>query len=167
MAWMAPIAAAGHQRKEEAELLKILMEEDPDGQYEFKIVRGSITTFRSDEYLQEMLDIENQGGWEFVENIDNVRVVLRRPVTFSRRNDNGYDPDYDPYRVHYDRMNPNAIAVIVGLLLLGGVIILTGILLTRQLPGFGEGENSSVPIIFIAIIIILFFQIVMVRMRRK
>ena len=165
MAWIAPIAAAAHHRQEEAELLDKLKKLDPEGRYEFKIIRGSIKTFRNDDYLQEVLDIERQGGWEFVEKIDNTRVVLRRLRNLNLKEMNP-EPDYDPYRVQYDNMNANALAILLGLVVLVGFMLVFGKGLANQDAVVNDSESSS-PVIIIAITVFILLMVVLVKIRRK
>ena len=163
MAWMAPIAAAAHQKQEEAALLKKLVEVDPEGRYEFKIIRGGINAFRNQEYLNQVLDKEMQGSWEFVEKIDNARVVLRRSNK-SKLQDVHLDPDYDPYRINYGTGNANVIAILMGLSILVGLMFLFGYKVMQQKGGNG---STPTPMIIVAITVFLLVMVVMVKLKRK
>ena len=165
MAWMAPIAAAAHQKQEEATMLKKLMDADPDGRFEFKIIRGGINAFRNQDYLLQVLDKEMQGSWELAEKIDNGRVVLRRGIN-SKLQDEHLDADYDPYGVNYGSGNSNAVAILLGLVLLVGLMFFAGYQLMQQDTGITTGESST-PMIIIAITVFLLIFVVKVKLKRK
>ena len=165
MAWMAPIGAAAHQKHEEVELLRKLKEADPDGKYEFKIIRAGINGFRSQDYLNQVLDSEMQGSWELAEKIDNARIILRRTI-HSRTKDVHLDPDYDPYRVNYGTGSVNIVAVLLGLSVLVGVMFLFGYLNMERDTAMA-GDGSATPMIMLAIGVFLLVLLVIVKIKRK
>ena len=165
MAWMAPIAVAAHQKQEEAAMLKKLMDADPEGRYEFKIIRAGINGFRNQEYFDQVLDIEMQGSWEFVEKIDNARVVLRRSIN-SKMQDVHLNADYDPYRINYGSGNANAPAILLGLVMLVGLMFLFGYQYMQKDTGIGS-DGSPTPMIIVAITLFLLVMLVMVKLKRK
>jgi hypothetical protein len=166
MAWMAPISAAAQQRQEEMALLSKLREADEQGRYEFKIIRAGLNGFRNQDYLDQVLDTEMQGSWEFVEKIDNGRVILRRTLT-SKAKDIHLDVDYDPYRINYGSGNANIMGIVIGLILLVGIMFFFGF----QVLGRGTEEavnGLSMPMIILSVgILLLLLIVVLLKLKRK
>jgi hypothetical protein len=163
MGWIAPVAAAAHQRNEEAEMVKKLKNLDPEGRFEYKIVRGGLNDFHNQEYLQQVLDAERQGSWEFVEKIDNARIILRRSK-HSQLQDNYLDPDYIPYRTSYGTGSANVVGILVGLLILVGLMFLFGYQVLSPDTGKASPSNS---VILISVILFLLIIAVIVKIKRK
>jgi hypothetical protein len=88
-------------------------------QWEFKIVRGSINSFRGREALHYVCEQERQAGWILFEKLDNQRLRFRRPIG-ARKVD--HLCRQDPYRTYYGM--PPEISSIISLLV---VLALLGI----------------------------------------
>ena len=101
-----------------------LMNTDPSGEVEYKIIRSSTGAFKDPTKFRAALDEEARAGWELVEKLDNSRARLRRSTKF-RKNDAGLGQD--PYRTQVG-ISEGALAigivagVVVGLALLLGAV---------------------------------------------
>lgn len=149
------------QEEEEEAMTKYSLDELEDN-FEFKIVRSEIGSFRKPENLRRLVQEESIAGWELLEKLDDRRVRFKRPLD-ARRRDINLPPGYDPYRTAFDRSNARVLMVImVGLVMLVGVV--TSVL-------FGAG-SAEMPILFtvlglgIAVVVILFMVIVIARRNR-
>lgn len=121
MGWMVPIIVASAQKQQDEKLLAELIGKDKEDQYEFKILRGHLRTFRKPERLQAILEEERRSQWEMVIKLDEERIVLRRP-----RRSHAYDAmsgsETDPYRTQIGSSLVSPILfVVLGLLLAGGL----------------------------------------------
>jgi hypothetical protein len=109
-------AAAAEQRRmcEEEEELTPYSSNDLEQNWEFKIVRSAMGSFRKPTYLQQVLGDESRAGWVLVEKFDDSRIRLKRPAK-SRELDGKLD--FDPYRT-----NAGASQGILALAIIGGVV---------------------------------------------
>ena len=95
----AAAAAAAVQRQREQEEEEVtLMNTDPSGAIEYKIVRSATNAFRDPAFFQQTLQEEARAGWELVEKLDNGRVRLRRSIDWRSKDDQLIGQD--PYRIH-------------------------------------------------------------------
>ncbi|MEN8172652.1 MAG: hypothetical protein ABFS03_07195 [Chloroflexota bacterium] len=153
----AHIAAAAAEKKqrqleaEEEEKMTKYSSDDMD-KWEFKIVRSESGAFRKTEVLADLVDEEALAGWEMLEKFDNKRIRFRRPID-ARKNDHNL-PDYiDPYRTQYGTPSQMiAVAVAVGVLLLG---ILVAVFVGLR----GAGDFSFDSVAWGEISVILFLVI--------
>ena len=88
-------AAAARRRREQEEEEMTLMNTDPSGAVEYKIIRSATGAFKDPAKFRAALDEEARAGWELVEKLDNSRARLRRS-TECRKGDTGLGQD--PYR---------------------------------------------------------------------
>jgi hypothetical protein len=90
-------AAAEEQRlkREEEEEMTPYSPTDLAQDWEFKIVRSAMGSFRKPAFLQQVLDDEARAGWVLVEKFDNSRIRLKRPAKARERDGK---LDFDPYR---------------------------------------------------------------------
>jgi hypothetical protein len=72
-----------------------LMNSDPSGEFEYKIIRSAMGAFKDPSKFRAALDEEARAGWELLEKLDNSRARLRRS-TDCRNGDAGLGQD--PYR---------------------------------------------------------------------
>ena len=72
-----------------------LMNTDPTGAVEYKIIRSATGAFKDPAKFRAALDEEARAGWELVEKLDNSRARLRRS-TECRKDDARLGQD--PYR---------------------------------------------------------------------
>ena len=120
MAHMVPIyaaIAASQQKKkqeEEESLMAEFMNEDKSGNWEYKIIRGTLGAFRSEERMYRALASESQASWELAMKLDDERLVLRRPRRASMQ-DTNLEPGVRPYRTDY---GGKTIKLVIALLLL-------------------------------------------------
>jgi hypothetical protein len=165
MAWMAPVAVAAQQKKEEAAMIQKIQNADPEGKYEYKIIRSEMNAFRNQDYLQEILDIESQGSWHVVEKIDNARVILRRP-TSAQVQDIHLDTEYDPYRVNYGSGSVNVIAILLGLLVLVGSMFFLGYQVMQNRPELIR-QQAGMPYIVFSVVLFLMIFLLFVKFGKK
>jgi hypothetical protein len=117
-------AAAALQRQEQEEEMT-LMNTDPSGAVEYKIIRSATGAFNNPTKFRTALHEEARAGWELVEKLDDYRARLRRS-TECRKGDAGLSQD--PYRTHVG-ISENAltiwilVGVVVGLALLVGAMV--------------------------------------------
>lgn len=121
MGWIAPIAVAAAQKEEEERALREL-EHRFGRAWEFKVLRGMAFAFGNPDRLQEALTDESAAGWELAQKLDDNRLILRRPVT-ARENDILLGDNYNPYREHYGSGYVWLLALTLGLVVLGGVVL--------------------------------------------
>lgn len=129
MAWMAGVfgavaaAAAAKQLQrsnEELEDSHIMTETTPT-EYEYKILRGSLSSFKKRENLNRALEEESRAGWELFEKLDDCRLRLRRPVS---RRDGDAHLEIDAYRSTFGAGDSKvAVYLIFGVLAAIGIII--------------------------------------------
>jgi hypothetical protein len=82
---------------EEEETKTPYTEEDLMDDWEFKILRDSLSRFTRPSFLEKTLAAESQAGWQLVEVFDGGRVRLKRRAS-QRQNDAGL-AGIDPYRM--------------------------------------------------------------------
>ena len=131
MAYIAPIIAAVNKKKqdeEEESLMAEFMKNDKSGEWEYKIIRGTLGEFRSEARMQRALEAESRASWELAMKLDDERLVLRRPRS-ARGQDANLDPGVRPYRTDY---GGKTILLIVGMLLLILGVIAFALFLWRQ-----------------------------------
>ncbi len=90
----AAAAAAARRRREEEEEMT-LMNTDPSGAVEYKIIRSATGAFKDAAKFRAALDGEAPAGWELVEKLDNSRARLRRSTECRKRD---AELGQDPYR---------------------------------------------------------------------
>ena len=95
MSAAAAAAAAARRRREREEEEMTLMNTDPSGTIEYKIIRSATGAFKDPEKFRAALDEEARAGWELVEKFDNSRARLRRSIECRARD---ADLGQDPYR---------------------------------------------------------------------
>ena len=91
----AAAAEKARQMREEEEELTPYSPTDLAQDWEFKIVRSAMGSFRNPAFLQRVLDDEARAGWVLVEKFDNTRIRLKR-TALARERDGKLD--FDPYR---------------------------------------------------------------------
>jgi len=111
-------AAAEQQRRmrEEEEEMTPYSPTELAQDWEFKIVRSAMGSFRRPAYLQKVLDDEARAGWVLVEKFDNSRIRLKRPAKARERDGK---LDFDPYRTE-----AGASQSTIALVAIGGVVAL-------------------------------------------
>ena len=77
--------------------------------YEFKILRSAMGSFRRPACLQRVLDEEARAGWQLVEKFDDSRLRLKRPASARQRDGK---LGFDPYRT-YVGFTPTALSVLI------------------------------------------------------
>jgi len=106
-----------------------LMNTDPSGAVEYKIIRSAIAGFKDPAKFRAALDEEARAGWELVEKLDNSRARLRRS-TECRKGDAGLGQD--PYRTQVGiSEGALTIGIMVGVFLLIGAVLGMVALLVR------------------------------------
>jgi hypothetical protein len=127
----AAIAAAKMREMlnlEEEELVKYNNEE-LNNEWEFKIVRSVMGSFKHPHVLEQVIKEESIYGWELIEKFDNARLRFKR----KKNNDFGKITSTvnDQYRSYYG-MSPGKFTAIVLLITFGltGLFILIILLIT-------------------------------------
>ena len=118
----AAAAAAARRRREHEEEEVTLMNTDPTGAVEYKIIRSATGAFKDPAKFRAALDEEARAGWELLEKLDNSRARLRR-LTECRKRD--AELGQDPYKTQVG-MSEAALAlsiIVAGIL---GVMLLIG-----------------------------------------
>lgn len=122
-------AAARRRREQEEEEEMTLLNTDPSGAVEYKIIRSATGAFKDPANFRAALDEEARAGWELVEKLDNSRARLRRS-TECRNGDAGLGQD--PYRTQVGiSEGALAIGIVVGVFLLIGAVLGMVALLVR------------------------------------
>lgn len=142
MAWIAPIAVAAAQKEEEEKAILELRHRFGRA-WEFKVLRSATFAFGNPDRLQDALMEESAAGWQFAQQLDGNRLILRRPVA-ARENDVLLGDKYDPYREHYGSGHLWLMGVVFGLVLLGGVIFL-----------LFQVKSSALTVIVLGVIVLL------------
>ena len=122
MSTAAAAAAAARRRREQEEEEVTLMNTDPTGAVEYKIIRSATGAFKDPAKFRAALDEEARAGWELLEKLDNSRARLRR-LTECRKRD--AELGQDPYKTQVG-MSEAALAlsiIVAGIL---GVMLLIG-----------------------------------------
>jgi hypothetical protein len=126
----AAAAAEAERRRQEEEEMTKYTDADLQGDWEFKIVRSNLASFKSPEVLQQVCAEEARAGWTLVEKFDNQRLRFKRPIA-ARAGDAGLG--FDPYRTQYGVSSGALVAIIlVGTLLATAVLIGFVILLFKK-----------------------------------
>ncbi len=166
MAYIAPIIAAANKKKqdeEEESLMAEFMKNDKSGEWEYKIIRGTLGEFRSEARMQRALEAESRASWELAMKLDDERLVLRRHRS-ARSQDANLDPGVRPYRTDY---GGKTILLIVGMLLLIlGVIAFALFSGGSGLIGLGVGEYSIIMIGILVIMVVIGIVVVAMKFRR-
>lgn len=105
----AAAAEAARRQREEEECLTMYKDNELDQEWEFKIVRSSMGSFRNPEKFQQLLAEEAQAGWEFLEKFDNSRVRFKRLRSAERSDSFAH---IDPYRTNFG-MSDGALALVI------------------------------------------------------
>ena len=163
MAYWVPIHAAIEQKKkeEEEELMAEFMNQNQSGDWEYKIIRGTLGAFRSESRMLRALEAESQASWELAMKLDDERLVLRRPRSASRH-DSVLGPDVRPYRTDYG--GKTVLLVVAMLLLILGALAF-GFTAYTGAGGFGGGY-SVIMIGVVGILIVLGLVVVVMKLRR-
>jgi hypothetical protein len=137
----AAIAAAAQKKREEEEeeLMAEFMRQDQSGDWEYKIVRGTLGAFRSEERMRRVLEKEASASWELAMKMDDERLVLRRPRAASQR-DSTLGPDIRPYRTDYG--GKTVLLIVAALLLILGAVVFTFTLING--PGGITGGDGVI-----------------------
>src|SRR5947209_3034042 len=121
MSTAAAAAAAARRRREQEEEEMTLMNTDPSGAVEYKIIRSATGAFKDPAKFRAALDEEARAGWELVEKLDNSRVRLRRSTECRKRD---AELGQDPYRTQVG-MSEAALALsIIAAVLLGTALLI-------------------------------------------
>lgn len=120
--------AAGAAAAAEAERQRQLEEEemmvyDLGDEWEFKILRSALGTFRNPNHLQRALEEESLAGWTLLEKFDDQRIRLKRPVS-ARKHDSQLS--IDPYRTYFGT-SPSAVALWVLAAIFAGIVAVIGV----------------------------------------
>ncbi len=99
-----------------------LMNTDPSGAIEYKILRSATGAFKDPAWFRAALDEEARAGWELMEKLDNSRARLRRSTECRQRD---ADLGQDPYRTQVG-MSEAALTVYIVVSILVGVALLLG-----------------------------------------
>ena len=102
-----------------------LMNTDPSGAVEYKIIRSATGAFKDPAKFRAALDEEARAGWELVEKLDNSRARLRRSTECRQRD---AELGQDPYRTQVGMSEAALVlsiivAVLLGVALLIGVVV--------------------------------------------
>ncbi len=121
-------AAAAAKRRQEEETMTPYGPDDLAGDWEFKIIRSAMGTFKKPERLREILEEEARAGWVLIEKFDDSRVRLKRPAN-AKDQDGGLD--FDPYRTNVPGEGRRQL-IMVGLVLgfvalVVGIVVLVGL----------------------------------------
>lgn len=122
----AAAAAAARRKREQEEEEMTMMNTDPSGNIEYKIIRSVTGAFKDPTKFRAALDFEARAGWELVEKLDNSRARLRR-LTDCRKRD--ADLRQDPYRTQVG-MSETALTLWIVAASLLGVVLLFGMVVT-------------------------------------
>ena len=122
MSAAAAAAAAARRRREQEEEEMTLMNTDPSGAIEYKIIRSATGAFKDPAKFRAALDEEARAGWELVEKLDNSRARLRRSTECRKRD---ADLGQDPYRTQVG-MSETALALWIVVATLVGISLLFG-----------------------------------------
>ncbi len=114
-------AAAARRRREQEEEEVTLMNTDPSGAVEYKIIRSATGAFKDPAKFRAALDEEARAGWELLEKLDNSRARLRR-LTECRKRD--AELGQDPYRTQVGMSEAVLAMSIIAAALLGVVLLL-------------------------------------------
>ena len=121
MSAAAAAAAAARRRREQEEEEMTLMNTDPSGAIEYKIIRSATGSFKDPAKFRAALDEEAGAGWELVEKLDNSRARLRRSTECRKRD---ADLGQDPYRTQVGMSEPALVLLIVFAVLLGVALLI-------------------------------------------
>ena len=99
-----------------------LMNTDPSGAIEYKILRSATGAFKDPAEFRAALDEEARAGWELVEKLDNSRPRLRRSTDCRKRD---AELGQDPYRTQVG-MSETALALWIVVASLVGSALLVG-----------------------------------------
>ncbi len=122
----AAIVAANKKRRQmeyEEEHLTKYNSNDLEG-WEFKIVRSTTGKFKSQEFVQQVVQEESQNGWEMLEKFDNGRIRFKRKT--SRRSMDQY-AKIDPYRSTVG-MGEGSLVLVILLTVFGSIGVLLGVI---------------------------------------
>ncbi len=160
----AAVASAAHkkrQEKEEESLMAEFMKEDKSGDWEYKIIRGTLGAFRSEARMHRALEVEAQASWELAMKLDDERLLLRRPRSASRR-DSTLDPGVRPYRTDYGgKTIPLIVATLV--LILGILVFVFNYFTSGEGLFFGE---SFIMTGILGIMVVMGIVVVAMKLRR-
>jgi hypothetical protein len=130
-----------------------LQRDDPQGLYEYKVLRSHSFAFASESRLRAELEQEAQAGWEMVAKLDNWRLMLRRQRSQGQA-DAALPPGVDPYRVTVDTNIP----------MIAALVIL--VILVLALLGLMPGMTAVIPVAIAVVGLIALAVAVLVRARQ-
>ncbi len=137
---------------------------DPQSDWEFKIVRSDSSAFRNPETLKQLVEEESQAGWVMLEKFDDNRVRFKRPRS-ARAKDAFLPEDVDPYRTRYGGQAARR-TVLVMLML--GALLLSGVVSFFLVQGADSADGpvvtTQIPIILITVLGLA--MLFVVKMRR-
>jgi SH3-like domain-containing protein len=116
------------QHKEEEELTKY-SDAELQGDWEFKILRSPLTSFKDPETFRQVCDEEGRAGWILLEKFDDSRLRFKRPIS-ARARDAGVD--FDPYRTQYKTGAGKVAAIIAASILLAIALAVTVVLVAKK-----------------------------------
>jgi len=115
-------AAAAQRNLEEEERMTTYSPDDLQNDWEFKIVRSNLDTFRNQAKFTKLIDEEKQAGWVLLEKFDDSRVRFKRLRSMQAHDEQLRSQGIDPYRTQYgmflNRRMRIALAAIAGVFLL-------------------------------------------------
>ena len=107
-----------------------LLNSDPSGTTEYKIIRSTTGAFKNPAKFRAVLEEEARAGWDLLEKLDDARVRLRRSVSWRQKDG---ELSQDPYRTKVG-MSETALALWIVFGALAGSALLFG-LITALLGG--------------------------------
>src|SRR5436189_6088667 len=122
MSAAAAAAAAARRRREQEEEEMTLMNTDPSGAVEYKIIRSATGAFKDPAKFRAALDEEAHVGWELLEKLDNSRARLCRSTECRKRD---AELGQDPYRTQVG-MSETALALSIIVPVLLGPVLRSG-----------------------------------------
>ncbi len=138
---------------------------DPQSDWEFKIVRSDSAVFRNPETLKELVEEESKSGWVMLEKFDDNRVRFKRPRS-ARARDAFLPEGVDPYRTRYGGQAARRtvlLTLMLGVLMLGGMVSFFMVQSTDSMTG--PVMATRIPIIMITVLGLM--MLFMVKLRRQ
>jgi len=163
MAWMIPLMAQESRRREEDSSLLQAAFQDTKGEWEYKILRGGLGGFTSEQRMRAALEQEARAEWSLFIKLDDERLMLRRPRT-ARAQDAFRDSDVQPYRTVL-RGGTAWLIVMVGILLAVGLTLGLA-LFAGSSSGLAEGEVPWIVMVLTLGVVVLLPVVMMIKRRR-
>ena len=102
-----------------------LMNTDPSGTVEYKIIRSVTGAFKNPAKFRAFLEEEARAGWDLVEKLDNNRARLRRSIECRKRDS---ELGQDPYRTQVG-MSETALVLWILIPALLGIPLVVGVVI--------------------------------------